>query len=62
MVKLHKKFSFTDEGFRRENFIKNDKRIGAHFLGLTKSDWLRDRDDIKARYEKILEKFDLELE
>ena len=62
VVKLHKKFSFSEEGFRRENIIKNKKRIGVHLLGLTKSDWLRDRAKIKARYEKIMEKFDLVIE
>lgn len=62
VVKLHKKFSFIEEGFRRENIIKNQKRIGVYFLGLTKSDWLRDREKIKSRYEKVIEKFDLEIE
>lgn len=62
VVKLHKKFGFVDEGFRRENVIKNQKRIGVHFLGLTKSDWLRDKEAIKNRYLKILEKFDIEIE
>ena len=62
VVKLHKKFSFSEEGFRRENIIKNKRRIGVHLLGLTKSDWLRDRAKIKARYEKIMEKFDLVIE
>jgi UDP-4-amino-4,6-dideoxy-N-acetyl-beta-L-altrosamine N-acetyltransferase len=62
VVKLHKKFSFSEEGFRRENIIKNQKRIGVYFLGLTKSDWLRDRDKIKSRYNKIMDKFDLAIE
>ena len=62
VVKLHKKFSFKEEGYRRENIIKNQMRIGVYFLGLTKSDWTRDREAIKARYEKVIEKFDLEIE
>ena len=40
VVKLHKKFLFKDEGFRRSNIIKGEKRIGVHFLGLTKEDWI----------------------
>ena len=62
VVRLHKKFSFTEEGFRRKNIIKNNKRIGVYFLGLTKSDWLRDRGEIKSRYDKIMDKFDLAIE
>jgi len=62
VVKLHKKFSFTEEGFRRDNIIKNQKRIGVYFLGLTKLDWLKDREAIKVRYKKVMEKFDLEIE
>jgi UDP-4-amino-4,6-dideoxy-N-acetyl-beta-L-altrosamine N-acetyltransferase len=62
VVKLHKKYGFVEEGFRRENIIKNNKRIGVFFLGLTKSDWLRDRDEVKTRYKKVIEKFDLEIE
>ena len=62
VVKLHKKFSFIEEGFRRDNIIKNQKRIGVHFLGLTKLDWLKDREAIKVRYKKVMEKFDLEIE
>lgn len=62
VVKMHKKFSFNEEGFRRENIIKNQKRIGIYLLGLTKSDWLRDREKIKSKYSKIMEKFDLVIE
>lgn len=62
VVKMHKKFGFMEEGFRRENIIKTDARIGVFFLGLTKSDWLKERESIKFKYEKIIEKFNLEIE
>ena len=62
VVKLHKKFSFTEEGFRRENIIKNNQRIGVHFLGLTKSDWHKVRRDIEAKYSKIIDQFDVGIE
>ena len=62
VVKMHKKFGFIEEGFRRENIIKNNARIGVFFLGLTKSDWLREREAISSRYEKVIEKFNLEIE
>lgn len=62
VVKMHKKFGFIEEGFRQANIIKNGTRIGVFFLGLNKSDWLKERDVIKFRYEEVLEKFDLEIE
>ena len=62
VVKLHKKFGFVEEGFRRENIIKNENRMGVFFLGLTKSDWEREKETVKIRYEKVIDKFDLEIE
>jgi len=62
VVKLHKKFGFVEEGFRRENIIKSENRIGVFFLGLTKSDWNKDKEAVKNRYEKVIDKFDLEIE
>jgi UDP-4-amino-4,6-dideoxy-N-acetyl-beta-L-altrosamine N-acetyltransferase len=62
VVKLHKKFGFVEEGFRRENIIKNENRMGVFFLGLTKSDWEREKETVKNRYEKVINKFDLEIE
>jgi len=62
VVKLHKKFGFVEEGFRRENIIKNENRIGVFFLGLTKSDWEKDKAAVKNRYKKVIDKFDLEIE
>lgn len=62
VVKMHKKFGFIEEGFRRENIIKNNARIGVFFLGLTESDWLKERESISTRYEKVIEKFNLEIE
>jgi len=62
VVKLHKKFGFVEEGFRRENIIKNENRLGVFFLGLTKSDWRKKKETIKKRYERVINKFDLEIE
>jgi UDP-4-amino-4,6-dideoxy-N-acetyl-beta-L-altrosamine N-acetyltransferase len=62
VVKLHKKFGFVEEGFRRENIIKNENRIGVFFLGLTRSDWEREKETFRGRYEKVINKFDLEIE
>ena len=37
--KLHKKFLFEEEGIKKENIIKDHKRINVHLYGLTKSNW-----------------------
>lgn len=57
VVKLHKKFHFQQEGFRHSNILKNDKRMGVHFLGLTKEDWLEKRDNVKEKYKSIFDKY-----
>ena len=62
VVKLHKKFGFVEEGFRRENIIKNESRLGVFCLGLTKSDWEKMKETVKKRYERVINKFDLEIE
>ena len=45
-----------------ENIIKNENRMGVFFLGLTKSDWEREKETVKNRYKKVIDKFDLEIE
>ncbi len=57
VVKLHKKFLFKDEGFRSSNIIKEGKRIGVHFLGLTKDDWVMGNSEVFEKYQKVLNKF-----
>lgn len=57
VVKLHKKFLFQEEGFRRSNILKNGVRIGVHFLGLSREDWLAGKDDIQEKYQGVFEKF-----
>ncbi len=61
VVKLHKKFLFEDEGFRGSNIIKQGKRIGVHFLGLTKENWISGRNDVFEKYQKVLNKFNISI-
>jgi len=61
VVKLHKKFLFLEEGFRRSNIIKNGERIGVHFLGLTKEDWENGKDELTEKYGGSLAKFDINI-
>ncbi len=62
VIKLHKKFGFKDEGFRRENIEKNGKRIGVHYLGLTRSDWLLNKQMIFEKYKLVIAKFNINFE
>lgn len=59
IVKLHKKFFFQEEGFRRSDIIRNGVRIGVHLLGLTKEDWLAGNAEIQENYSGIFEKFSI---
>jgi UDP-4-amino-4,6-dideoxy-N-acetyl-beta-L-altrosamine N-acetyltransferase len=62
VVKLHKKFNFLEEGFRRENIIKNEKRIGVYFLGLTKYDWLLNKALIFENHKSVFGRFSIQIE
>lgn len=62
VVKMHKKFGFIQEGFRRSNVEKNGERKGVYFLGITKKEWLDKRSKISKMYESILSKFDISIE
>lgn len=62
VVKMHKKFGFVEEGFRRENIEKDGERMGVYFLGITKAEWLQNRETISEKYSAVLSKFDLTIE
>ena len=61
VVKLHKKFIFKNEGFRESDLIKNNKRIGIHFLGLKKENWQNGKETIYNKYSKIFNKFEVKI-
>ncbi|MCR9115317.1 MAG: UDP-4-amino-4,6-dideoxy-N-acetyl-beta-L-altrosamine N-acetyltransferase [bacterium] len=61
VVKLHKKFLFSEEGFRRSNIEKNGVRIGVHLMGLTKTDWLAGKSSVWNRHSRIFESVDVEI-
>lgn len=54
VIKLHKKFGFTEEGVRRKNVIKNNERIDVHLLGIVKEEW----DKMKNKFTKIIERLE----
>ena len=62
VVRMHGKFGFEKEGFRRSNIIKDGTRIGVHFLGLTKADWSSRRSDVEESYRSVLDRFTVSIE
>ena len=59
VVRLHEKFGFKREGFRESNLLKNNERLGVHFLGLTKERWEAVRQDLKDKYFKIFSQYEI---
>ena len=57
VVRMHQKFGFVEEGFRRSNIVKNGERIGVHFLGLTRADWKAARSGVETTYAPVLRRF-----
>ena len=55
-------FLFKEEGFRRSNILKNDIRLGVHFLGLTKEDWLSGKADLLKKYRGVFDKFSVSVQ
>ena len=54
VIKLHKKFGFTEEGIRRKNIIKDNERIDVYLLGILKDEWHQ----IKNKFTKIIERLE----
>lgn len=59
VIALHKKFHFEEEGFRRSNIIKNNDRVGVHLLGLTKEDWIANKQQIFETHKELFKKFSI---
>jgi UDP-4-amino-4,6-dideoxy-N-acetyl-beta-L-altrosamine N-acetyltransferase len=57
VVRLHRKFMFQQEGFRRINIVKNGERIGVYFMGLTAEDWNQHKPEQPDRHVVV---FDLQ--
>jgi UDP-4-amino-4,6-dideoxy-N-acetyl-beta-L-altrosamine N-acetyltransferase len=62
VVKLHKKFLFQEEGFRRSNIVKNGMSTGVHFLGLTREDWSVGKKTLHEKYCSIFDKFSISIQ
>ena len=55
VVRLHRKFMFRQEGFRRLNIVKNGERIGVYFMGLTADDWKQHKPERPDRYTVVFD-------
>lgn len=62
VVRLHGKFGFEEEGFRRSNIEKSGVRLGVHFLGLRRNVWMERRDVIRQGCKTVLDRFTLNIE
>ena len=60
-LKLHKKFLFEEEGIKKENIIKNNKRINVHFYGLTKSNWNNRKSEL-SKFNNLFNKYSVKFE
>ena len=59
--KLHKKFFFEEEGIKKENIIKDHKRINVHFYGLTKSNWNNRKSEL-SKFSVYFNKYSVKFE
>ena len=57
VVKMHKKFLFSEEGLRKSNVIKSGLRNDVFLLGLQKTEWINGRSSVYDRYSEIIDKF-----
>ena len=62
VVKLHKKFFFEEEGFKKSEISRGEKRKGVHVLGLTKERWKKNKKEIKKSIERIRKNFTIKIE
>jgi len=62
VVKLHQKFLFQEEGFRRSHILKQGQRLGVHLLGLTHEDWRAGRTALFERYHQVFERFQVSIQ
>jgi len=62
VIKLHKKFLFSDEGFRRSNIVKVGSRTGVHLLGLTKDDWVAGKPGVYSKYKFVFDRFNVSIQ
>lgn len=53
VIKMHQKFGFVIEGVRRQNIVRDGKRIGVVLLGITKGEWDAQRPKVLSAVERL---------
>lgn len=53
VVKLHRRFGFTQEGVRRQNILKDGERMDVVLLGITRDEWLAQRPALVAVIDRL---------
>jgi UDP-4-amino-4,6-dideoxy-N-acetyl-beta-L-altrosamine N-acetyltransferase len=61
VIKLHKKYLFNEEGFKKSNIIRNGNRVGVYLLGLTKEEWINGKRDIHEKYKAVLNRYSISI-
>ena len=59
--KLHKKFLFDQEGTKKENIIKDKKRMNVNLFGLTKNKWQSKKSEL-SKYKNFFENYNVVFE
>lgn len=54
VIRLHQKFGFAIEGVRRQNVIKDGRRMDVVLLGITREEWLAQRPKMQAVLERLM--------
>lgn len=62
VVKMHKKFLFSEEGLKKSNVIKSGFRTDVFLLGLQKNEWRNGRASVYDRYGSIIDKFSVSID
>ena len=59
--KLHKKFLFEEKEIKKDNIIKNNRRINVYFYGLTKFNWNNRKSEL-LKFNNFFNKYSVKFE
>ncbi|MDC3332898.1 UDP-4-amino-4,6-dideoxy-N-acetyl-beta-L-altrosamine N-acetyltransferase [bacterium] len=62
VIALHQRFGFVHEGTRLSEVVRVERRVGVCYLGLTRTEWLKNKDVLSQNLEELLLRFDLVIE
>lgn len=62
VIKLHKKFYFSEEGHKRSEIVKDGVRVGTILLGILKHEWLSKRVIFLNKYGAIFSRYAITIE